>query len=38
VAVVLGGLSFGVAHGRPSPQSLHPRPQPARQTPAPVRT
>jgi hypothetical protein len=38
VAVVLGGLSFGVAHGRPSPRSLHPRPQPARQTPAPVRT
>jgi predicted MFS family arabinose efflux permease len=28
VAVVLGGLSFGVAHGRPSPRSLHPRPQP----------
>jgi Major Facilitator Superfamily len=38
VAVVLGGLSFGVAHGRPSPRSLHPRPQPARQAPAPVRT
>jgi len=34
VAVVLGGLSFGVAHGRPSPRSLHPRPQPARQAPA----
>jgi predicted MFS family arabinose efflux permease len=33
VAVVLGGLSFGVAHGRPSPRSLHPRPQPARQAP-----
>jgi hypothetical protein len=30
VAVVLGGLSFGVAHGRPSPRSLRPRPQPAR--------
>jgi len=29
VAVVLGGLSFGVAHGRPSPRSLHPRPGPA---------
>jgi len=29
VAVVLGGLSFGVAHGRPSPRSVHPRPQPA---------
>jgi len=29
VAVVLGVLSFGVAHGRPSPRSLHPRPQPA---------
>jgi MFS transporter len=37
VAVVLGGLSFGVAYGRPSPRSLHPRPQPARQAPAPVR-
>jgi Major Facilitator Superfamily len=36
VAVVLGGLSFGVAHGRPSPRSLHPRPQPARQAPAPA--
>ena len=36
VAVVLGGLSFGVAHGRPSPRSLHPRPQLARQAPAPV--
>jgi hypothetical protein len=34
VAVLLGGLSFGVAHGRPSPRSLHPRPQPARQAPA----
>jgi MFS family permease len=35
VAVVLGGLSFGVAHGRPSPRSLHPRPQPmAGQAPA----
>jgi len=28
VAVVLGVLSFGVAHRRPSPASLHPRPQP----------
>ena len=36
VAVVLGALSFGVAHGRPSPRSLHPRPQPARQALAPV--
>jgi hypothetical protein len=34
VAVLLGRLSFGVAHGRPSPRSLHPRPQPARQAPA----
>jgi hypothetical protein len=36
VAVVLGVLSFGVAHGRPSPQSLHPRPQPARTAQAPA--
>ena len=28
VAVVLGVLSFAVAHRRPSPASLHPRPQP----------
>ena len=28
VALLLGGLSFGVAHGRPSPRSLCPRPQP----------
>ena len=28
VAVVLGGLSFAVAHRRPSPASLHPRPLP----------
>ena len=28
VAVVLGVLSFGVAHRRPSPASLHPRPLP----------
>ena len=28
VAVVLGVLSFGVAHRRPSPAALHPRPQP----------
>jgi MFS family permease len=28
VAVVLGVLSFGVAHRRPSPASLHPRPRP----------
>jgi fucose permease len=26
VAVVMGGLSFAVAHRRPSPASLHPRP------------
>lgn len=36
VAVVLGGLSFGVAHGRASPRSLHPRPQPPQQAQAPV--
>ena len=36
VAVVLGGLSFGVAHGRPSPRSLHPRPRPAQQIPEPA--
>jgi MFS family permease len=32
VAAVMGGLSFGVAHRRPSPAALHPRPggQPAR--------
>jgi hypothetical protein len=36
VAVVLGGLSFGVAHGRPSPRALHPRPQPTGQAAAPV--
>ena len=36
VAVVLGLLSFGVAHGRPSPRSLHPRPQPARTAQAPA--
>ena len=29
LAVVMGLLSFGVARGRPSPRSLHPRPQPA---------
>jgi MFS family permease len=31
VAVVLGGVSFGVAHRRPSPATVHPRPagQPA---------
>jgi MFS family permease len=28
VAVALGLLSLGVAHRRPSPRSLHPRPQP----------
>ncbi|MGH3794169.1 MAG: MFS transporter [Pseudonocardiaceae bacterium] len=29
VAIVMGALSFAVAHRRPSPQSLHPRPVPA---------
>jgi MFS family permease len=28
VAVALGVLSLAVAHGRPSPRSVHPRPQP----------
>ncbi len=28
VALILGALSFAVAHRRPSPASLHPRPQP----------
>ena len=35
VAVALGLLSLAVAHGRPSPRSVHPRPQPAG-TPAPA--
>jgi MFS family permease len=35
VAVALGLLSLAVAHGRPSPRSVHPRPRPAG-TPAPT--
>jgi len=37
VAVALGVLSLAVAHGRPSPRSVHPRPQPMA-TPAPPAT
>lgn len=37
VAVALGVLSLAVAHRRPSPRSVHPRPQPAG-TPAPPAT
>ncbi len=32
VAVALGLLSLAVAHGRPSPRSVHPRPQPVKTT------
>ena len=32
VAVALGLLSLAVAHGRPSPRSVHPRPQPVETT------
>ena len=34
VAAVMGGLSLAVAHGRPSPATLHPRPAPPRPLPA----
>jgi MFS family permease len=40
LSVVMGGLSLLVAHGRPSPASLHPRPaqpRPAEPRPVPVR-